>query len=643
MTKFPESDSILSKLMRLPRRHKKLIMLTADCLAIPFALWSAFALRFNELWPESYLYSAGILFLIAPVIGIAIFIKMGLYRAVVRHMGTQSIWMIGLAAVILSILLSFAALMLNIEPFPRSIPLIFAFVTLVYVGSSRLLLRTYYQWAMQTHDDQDAVLIYGAGESGTQLSKAIMDARELRCVGFVDEDHSLWNVSVSGQRVYSPDRLADVIQKKNVSTILLAIPSASQADRKRIIEQLLVYPVHVKTIPSLHELISGKSITAIRNVQVEDLLGRDPVVPQPQLLQKTIHHKVVMVTGAGGSIGSEICRQVMLLQPVALVLYEMSEFSLYTIHQELIQTLQENHLDVSLYPILGSVCDAERVSDVIKGFGVQTIYHAAAYKHVPLVEYNVFEGIRNNSLGTQVVAEAALSAGVERFILISTDKAVRPTNVMGATKRFAEIILQALAERSEHTIFAMVRFGNVLGSSGSVVPLFTQQILAGGPITVTHPDITRYFMTIPEASSLVIQAASMAQGGDVFVLDMGEPVRIADLADRMIRLMGYRRKDEHPTNGTIEIVYTGLRPGEKLYEELLIGDNVVGTDHPKIMRAMEEFISADELKDLLVSLQCAIDQKDCECALQLLEQAVSGFKPVSPVVDWLHTQQTALH
>jgi FlaA1/EpsC-like NDP-sugar epimerase len=414
----------------------------------------------------------------------------------------------------------------------------------------------------------------------------------------------------------------------------LALPSISRSQRKVILEKLSKFAVHVKTIPNMPDIISGESVDSLRDVEPEDLLGRDPVPADPILLTQSITNKSVLVSGAGGSIGSEICRQIIKNNPKLLVLYEVCEFALYTIEKELQGLASSANQRISIYPVLGNVLDDVRVRRVIEHFDIETIYHAAAYKNKSLVEHNFFEGIRNNSFGTKVIADAAKAKGVERFVLISTDKAVRPTNVMGATKRLAELILQNLSVDSEKTVFSMVRFGNVLGSSGSVVPLFRQQINEGGPVTVTHPEITRFFMTIPEAASLVIQAGSMAEGGDVFVLDMGQPVKITELAERMIKLMGFDIKSAESPEG-IEINYTGLRPGEKLYEELLIGEDVIGTDHSKIMRAEEERLSCSELQALLVSIARAIENEDSQLARSLLERSVAGFKPSSPVVDWL--------
>ncbi|WP_407670322.1 polysaccharide biosynthesis protein [Nitrincola iocasae] len=681
MKRAMKRASLHVKFMSLQRAHKRLLMVAADTVALPLALWSAYTLRFADLWPEIYLYPAAWLFVLLPLVGILVFIRLGLYRAVVRYMGAQAIWTVAFGVLILSLLLWAAAFVFHIKPFPRSIPINFALVAMIYVGGSRLLMRSYYHWLLNHYLNKDSVLIYGAGGSGVQLAKALDGSEELSCVGFLDDDASLWGSSVAGFSVYDPASIPELIAERKITSVLLAMPSATPKARKRILDRLADYPVHVRTVPAMHDIVSGESVASLREIEIEDLLGREPVPPMQPLIDASIRDKVVLVTGAGGSIGSEVCRQVLLNRPRTLILYEQSEFALYSIEQKLQQQLHQEPFQVDCIALLGSVCDRSRVQEVLQRFPVQTIYHAAAYKHVPLVEHNILEGIRNNALGTQVIAEAAKRSGVERFVLISTDKAVRPTNVMGATKRLAELILQdlaagqltvnySLAERAPtlvdddpvgvpvgtsvgtpvgtpvgarsaseptptQTIFSMVRFGNVLGSSGSVVPLFRKQIESGGPVTVTHPDITRYFMTIPEAASLVIQAGSMAKGGDVFVLDMGESVRIVDLARRMIRLMGYEVLDEKHPDGEIEIIYSGLRPGEKLFEELLIGEDVVGTEHPKIMRAQEEKLSPQQLAEILVQMNNALKRLDCAEARSLLEQAVSGFKPMSELVDWL--------
>ncbi|WP_343805164.1 nucleoside-diphosphate sugar epimerase/dehydratase [Marinobacterium maritimum] len=629
------SRSLHYRILTLGRNYKKALMVLADFIALPVALWSGYALRLSEWWPSAYMVEAWWLFIATPVVGLLVFMKLGLYRAVVRFMGAQAILAVFKGVVILAVLMWASAFFFNIDKFPRSVPVNFALAALVYVGGSRLLVRNYYHWLIGHYVKKEPVLIYGAGGSGVQLSTALAGGGEYVAVGFLDDDPALWKTTVSGMPVYDPTSIGQLIQSLGVTHVLLALPSASRSERRRILERLADHSVHVKTIPSMPELVSGEALATLREVDPEDLLGREPVPPVESLLASSIEDKVVLVSGAGGSIGSEICRQVLRNQPKALVLYELSEFALYSIEQELSKAAKAEGLNVPVYALLGSVLDAERVARIIDRFGVQTIYHAAAYKHVPMVEHNVFEGVRNNALGTRVMAEAALAAGVERFVLISTDKAVRPTNVMGATKRLAELVLQGLAERDSKTVFSMVRFGNVLGSSGSVVPLFRRQIEAGGPVTVTHPDITRFFMTIPEAASLVIQAGSMAKGGDVFVLDMGEPVKIVDLARRMIQLMGYEVRTEQHPDGDIAIEFSGLRPGEKLYEELLIGADVIGTEHPKIMRAHEELLPADQLQALLVQMSDAMAQDDSHQARKLLQQAVSGFTPSSPNMDLL--------
>ncbi len=629
------SRSLHYRILTLGRHYKKALMVLADFIVLPAALWSAYALLLSEWWPSDYMVHAWWLFCVTPVAGLLVFMRLGLYRAVVRFMGAQAILAVFKGVALLAILMWVAALFSGISPFPRSVPGVFALVALVYVGGSRLLVRNYYHWLIGHYAKKEPVLIYGAGGAGVQLSIALAGGREYVPVGFLDDDPALWKNTVAGLPVHAPARTGELIASEGVTHVLLALPTASRSERRRILERLAEYAVHVKTIPGMQELVSGEALETLREVDPEDLLGREPVPPVKSLLASSIKGKVVLVSGAGGSIGSEICRQVLVNRPKALVLYELSEFALYSIELELGKTAQTEGLDIPVYALLGSVLDAERIERVIARYGVQTIYHAAAYKHVPMVERNVFEGVRNNALGTQVMAEAALAAGVERFVLISTDKAVRPTNVMGATKRLAELILQGLAERNSRTVFSMVRFGNVLGSSGSVVPLFRRQIKAGGPVTVTHPDITRFFMTIPEAASLVIQAGSMGCGGDVFVLDMGEPVKIVDLARRMIQLMGYEVRSEQNPAGDIAIEFTGLRPGEKLYEELLIGANVTGTEHPKIMRAHEEFLSAEQLQLLLRQMAGALARDDSHEARKILQQAVSGFTPSSPNVDLL--------
>ncbi|WP_245601092.1 polysaccharide biosynthesis protein [Marinobacterium jannaschii] len=575
-------------------------------------------------------------FVLVSVVGVLYFRLLGLYRIVVRYMGATDILALGKAILLLALMIWAAAFLLNWPYLPRSVPAVFALTAFVFVGGSRLAVKYYYQWLLKHYVDKEAVLIYGAGGAGVQLASALVGGREIYPVGFIDDDTALQKGTVKGLKVYAPEQLPELISGHSVTSVLLALPGIASRRKKEILESLEPLPVHVRTVPSMPEIVSGTaSVEQLREIDLEDLLGRDPVPPRKELQQISVGAKVVMITGAGGSIGSELCRQVMLASPSLLILFEQSEYALYQIEQSLAQMQKERGTDIAVIPLLGSVCDELRVEAVLQRFKVQTIYHAAAYKHVPIVEHNVLQGVQNNVFGTRIVADLAARYNVERFVLVSTDKAVRPTNVMGATKRLAEIVLQDLALKSDKTIFSMVRFGNVLGSSGSVVPLFRRQIQEGGPVTVTHPDITRFFMTIPEAASLVVQAGSMGQGGDVFVLNMGEPVRISDLALKMIHLTGRTLRSEDSPAGDIEIKYSGLRPGEKLYEELLIGEDVVGTEHPKIMRAHEEIVPAARLQELLTELEQVLCSGDSQRARSLLQQSVSGFQPSSELVDLL--------
>jgi FlaA1/EpsC-like NDP-sugar epimerase len=635
MADLISKDQIL-KIASLSRRNKRIVMVLADLIALPLALWSGFALRLSEWWPQEYLFASWKLFLLLPLIGVFIFIRLGLYRAIVRFMGAQAIWAVSKGVFLLALVLWSAAFVFQINPFPRSIPITFALVALVYVGGSRLLVRNFYHWAVKHYENKEAVLIYGAGGTGIQLATALSDGKEFYPVGFIDDDKALWGSTIKSLHVYNPNKIIDLIESSSIRHVLLAVADASNYQRKKMLEKFEGCNVHIQTIPSMPELLSGKaSIDQIREVQIEELLGRDAVASMSSLMTKCITGKMVLVTGAGGSIGSELCRKIIQQKPKGIVLLESSEYFLYKIEKELNELLNVESINTNIYALLGSVTNRNRIANLINHFSVDTIYHAAAYKHVPIVEHNVLEGVSNNIFGTQVVAEEAAKAGVSHFILISTDKAVRPTNVMGATKRFAEMILQQLATTKTQTIFSMVRFGNVLGSSGSVVPLFREQIKQGGPVTVTHKEITRFFMTIPEAASLVIQAGSMAEGGDVFVLDMGEPVKVSDLAKQMIHLSGLELKTEKNPDGDIEIQYTGLRPAEKLFEELLIGENVVGTEHSKIMRANEEYLDMDTLNGYLSEIQAAIATLDHSKVRDILEKAVKGYRPHDSLVDHL--------
>lgn len=632
------NNDLINWFLGLKRSRKRLLILGIDFLMAPVLVWLAFSIRLEQL----YLPSSQQLwiFVAAPLIATPIFIRFGLYRAIVRYIGFKALWAVVQAVVFYALVWSLLILMAGVEGVPRSVYILNGLLAILFIGGSRMAAR----WLFSGQDVTIAhagvvqsknVIIYGAGSAGMQLAVALSMGRELRPVAFIDDDSSLHKHHINGLKVYSFSRLSYLIEMHNVDEVLLAMPSISNSRRKDIILLLEPHSVHVRTIPGFSEIAQGKvKVEDIREIDISDLLGRESVPPNIELLNANIKNRSVLVTGAGGSIGSELCRQIITHQPKRLVLFELSEFQLYAIEKE----LEGIVADLELIPILGSVADKRRISEVCRVFDVQTIYHAAAYKHVPMVERNPGEAINNNILGTLHAAQAAIETGVETFVLISTDKAVRPTNTMGATKRFAELILQALSgdkKLSQNTRFTMVRFGNVLGSSGSVVPLFREQISNGGPVTVTDTKIIRYFMTIPEAAELVIQAGAMGQGGDVFVLDMGEPVLIADLARRMIRLSGFDIKDEDHPNGDIEITYTGLRPGEKLFEELLIGDNVSSTEHEKIMRAEEEVIAWTKLELLIQQLQDATDTGDFNRVRGLLQEAVSGYKPQCGVVDEL--------
>ena len=611
-------------------------MVASDLLLLPFAVWSAVALRTGNWLPNiPGLYWV---ILLAPIVAIPVFVKIGLYRAVIRYMEDRMVITV-LKGVSLAVLLLLAAdTLLATKAIPRSSYVIYWVIALLYIGGSRMVARAYLRKFEQRgkHLDRERVAIYGAGETGVKLASALQAGRHFQVVAFFDDNSDLHRSEIAGIRVHGPDDFASVLDAESFTSVLLSIPSASRKRRLEIINRIEGFRVSVKSVPSMHDLVSGVSkVEELREVEIDDLLGRDSMQPIPELLTQCIRGKSVMVTGAGGSIGSELCRQIILQQPARLVLFERSEYALYQIEQELSSIPALDGVKTEVIPILGSVEHQQRVGQVLRAFGVQTIYHAAAYKHVPLVERNFIEGVRNNVFGTWRTAEAARNAGVGTFVLISTDKAVRPTNVMGATKRFAELILQAFAREGGPTRYCMVRFGNVLGSSGSVVPLFRKQIQEGGPVTVTHPDITRYFMTIPEAATLVLQAGGMGSGGDVFVLDMGAPVKIIDLARRMIRLSGLEVRDEKHPEGDIEIVFSGLRPGEKLYEELLIGENVTGTAHPLIMRAEERELTWAELEVALANIDAACRRFDCDAIRNTLKEVVEGYQPQGEICDHL--------
>ena len=626
-------------LLRLSRPLKRLIMLGADAVMLPTALLLAYVLKFDR-WPQFTGMTSVLAF--ATGTGLLAFLIFGFYRTVVRFMGLKATgkMVLGATFAVLGLLICEKA---GITPrVPGSMLVIYWSLSLLYVGGSRFLVRYFY---LCTAKPQTAkrVAIYGAGEAGARLSAVLMGGPDFEPVVFVDDRAALQGSQINGLAVHAPEDLPQLIITRRIDRVLLAMPSASHRRRREVLAGLEPLSVHVQSLPDLGDIISGKArIDELREVDVCDLLGRDPVPPSPHLFASCISHKSVMVTGAGGSIGSELCRQILRVAPTRLVLFEMSELALYNIERELQEIAVREQLDVEIVPLLGNCADPERIREVLVAYVVQTIYHAAAYKHVPIVEHNVIRGIHNNVICTWNTAQAALETNVETFVLISTDKAVNPSNVMGATKRLAELVLQGLQERTTSTRFCMVRFGNVLGSSGSVVPLFQEQIRRGGPVTVTHPQVIRYFMTIPEAAQLVIQAGSMAKGGDVFVLDMGRPVRIDDLARRMINLMGLSVRDPSNPDGDIEITYTGLRSAEKLFEELLIGNNITKTDHLMIMRAIEHSMPWNRMQQILDSLAAALQCSDCGRALSILREAVAEYRPAEDIRDYVWTRNAAL-
>ena len=588
------------------------------------ALWAASALK-RGTWTVSPVDWPA--YLTVVLISIPIFVRLGLYRAVIRFLGHKAVFAVALAVALSAVLLGALGHFLQIALLSPSIVAIYSCLSLLYVTGSRFMVR-YYLMTRDLRPTIARVAIYGAGEAGARLSGVLMSTRAFDPLAFIDDKRSLHGRLVNGLKVHSPGHLPELISKLKIDRVLLAMPTLSRQRRLEILRQLEPLGVHVQTVPQFEQLVTGSAtVDEIGEVDVCDLLGRDAVPPKPDLFSACIRDRVVLVTGAGGSIGSELCRQIIGLSPKRLILLEISELALYNVEREL-RTLRElTASGVDIVGLIGNAHHKARVKEVLKAYRVQTIYHAAAYKHVPIVEQNVIEGVYNNLVSTWYTAEAAHETEVETFVLVSTDKAVNPTNVMGATKRFAEIVLQALHNRGTKTRFCMVRFGNVLASSGSVVPLFYEQIKQGGPVTVTHPDVIRYFMTITEAAQLVIQAGSMAKGGDVFVLDMGKPVRIGDLARRMIHLSGLTVRDELHPDGDIEISYTGLRPAEKLFEELLIGNNVTGTEHPMILRAMEHSLPWDRVAAELEKILLAMNSSDCQLVLKILTEVVAEYKP----------------
>ena len=600
------------------------------------AIWASFAIRLGEGWP-TLLQDVAWLFPLAVAILIPTFAVVGLYRPILRYADESLLYTIVLGASAGVLLMMAVWVFLQEGLVPRSSWLLCWLVLITLIGGGRLLLRRWLRRRFRRTAARAPVIIYGAGEAGAQLVNSLRYSAEFEPVAFVDDNPRLWGSVVLGLKVWAPGKLPRLVARREARLILLALPSTPHRRRREVLETLAGLPARVMDLPTLAELTSGaRRIDEFREIDVADILGRDSVQPNPELLRARVGDKVVMVTGAGGSIGAELCRQILPLRPRRLVLFERSEYALYAIEQELRAMLANmGQPPLELIPLLGSVAHRRRLQAAMEQFGVQTVYHAAAYKHVPIVEHNPIEGVQNNVFGTWRAAEAAIAAGVEVFVLVSTDKAVRPTNVMGATKRLAELILQGLAEEGAATRLCMVRFGNVLDSSGSVAPLFREQIRKGGPVTVTHPEVERYFMTIPEAAQLVIQASAIAQGGDVLLLDMGEPVRILDLARRMIHLSGLTVRDQEHPDGDVEIQFTGLRSGEKLREELLIGADDLPTGHPMIRRAREQCLSWPTLQDGLERLMIASRHFDYPAVRAILREMVEEYQPDNGIEDWV--------
>ena len=635
-------DCLTRIVLEFPRPVKRVGVLGLDICLCALTAWLAFYLRlgFFISVSEPLIW----VMVVSTVLAIPLFIVSGLYHAIFRYSGLLAMMAMVRAMLLYGLVFAAVFTFLGIQGIPRTIGLIQPILLFLFVGASRATARLWlggrYRHTTRKENLPQA-LIYGAGSAGRQLALAMTNSPEIRVVGFLDDDDRLHGHVLNGLPIHNPADMSEILLDHPVTDVLLALPSVSRHRRNEILGSLKQHKLLVRTLPNLNDLAIGKvSLSDVRELDIDDLLGREPVSPNHILLVKNIFQKVVMVTGSGGSIGSELCRQIIALEPKKLLLIEHSEFALYAIHKELEEKFcDRKHI---LVPLLASVQDSNQMRSIMSAWRPDTVYHAAAYKHVPLVEHNIAEGIKNNVLGTKRTVQAAFESGVSDFVLVSTDKAVRPTNVMGASKRLAEIVLQALAATSSSTNCSMVRFGNVLDSSGSVVPKFRQQIRDGGPVTVTHSEVTRFFMTIPEAAQLVIQAGAMAKGGDVFVLDMGEPVKIMDLARRMIELSGLSVKSASHSDGDIEIQITGLRPAEKLYEELLIGNNPSRTNHPRIMRAQEDFIAWTELKDKLSALEAALSVNDVELTRRIMEKLVPGYTPSDEIVDWAYLKKQVL-
>lgn len=630
-----------NKFLNLSRNQKQVIAATTDLIAIPLILIIALILHLDKI-DLSVLSEFWYLIVFSPMLVIPVFVRIGFYRAIIRYIDHKIVSIVVTGACCGALLLYILGRATGMVASP-SLFVIFGANLILYMLVSRFVARGFFLGDRRSLRRM-RVVIYGAGEAGIQLANALRAGSEYIPLAFIDDNPQLHRTAIAGIKVYSPARLGGLIDQHEISAVLLAIPSLTPAAQRKIIDKLTPLKVRIKVTPSMSNLVKGRSrVDDVREIQIEDLLSREPVAPNEALLSVCITDKSVAVSGAGGSIGSELCRQIIKLAPRRLVLIELSEFALYSIDQELRAYVSARNLEVEIVPFMGSVIDLAKCREIFQRFDVETVYHAAAYKHVPLVEQNPIEGIRNNVFGTLNFARAAVEAEVKCFVLVSTDKAVRPTNVMGSTKRLAELILQAFSRQHSQTRFCMVRFGNVLGSSGSVVPLFRRQIAMGGPVTLTHPEITRYFMTIPEAAQLVLQAGSMGKGGDVFVLDMGQPVKISDLAKRMIHLSGQEVVSPETPDGTIEVKYVGLRPGEKLYEELLIGDNVTGTAHPLIMRAQEAEIAWPFLELMLRQLESACDRFDHAAIREQLRKMVSEYTPTTEIDDHLWKNGLALN
>lgn len=623
---------MIREIINIPTEYKQFSMIVFDLIAIVIVVIISFSVRLGQwYWPDNDIFW---LIFCSPIIAIPIFFKLGLYQSIIRFLGLSGLWDIIKAVSLYALIWGVVGLMFFFNYLPRSVIIINFILAIISIAGSRMIAR----WLLSEYIDKDInndnnVIIYGAGSAGRELLNALSQSNEFTPVAFIDQSAKLNKRIINSVKVYSPEDIDLLIDLYSISNVLLAVPSASRKRRKEIINSLEGYPVKVRILPSFAAIAKGNvKVNDLREISIEDLLGRDAVNPSQKLLDKNIKGKAVMITGAGGSIGSELCRQILQLGANKIILYEQSELALYTISKE----LSAINVNTDIINILGSVTNRHRMEAICKKFSVQTIYHAAAYKHVPMVEFNNTEGVQNNIFGTLSCAQAAINCKVETFVLISTDKAVRPANTMGATKRAAEMVLQALSKEQNSTNFCMVRFGNVLGSSGSVIPLFKEQIAQGGPITVTDINIIRYFMTISESVELVIQAGAMGNDGDVFVLDMGKPVNINDLAHKMVKLSGLNIRNLDNPDGDIEIRYTGLRSGEKLYEELLIGDNTFETENPMILRAKEDMLSWKELKPILNELELSVRELDNKKLRKSLIKVVPSFKPQNDISDLLY-------